>query len=94
MDIVNLQIPINKKVRDSATKLAKEYGYSSLQEVIRVMVASFANRELKPTFEKEEIIKLSPEAEARYAKMDEDFKAGKNVKSFKSVEELMKDLRS
>lgn len=35
---VILQIPMDKKLRDEATKVAKVQGFSSLQELIRVFL--------------------------------------------------------
>ncbi|MBL7159678.1 hypothetical protein ISS85_04330, partial [Candidatus Microgenomates bacterium] len=53
-----------------------------------------ARRELSLKITEDEVIKLSPKAEKRYAKMDEDFRTGKNVFTAKNVDELMKQLKS
>ena len=45
-----LHIPINKAVKDQAEIVVKKQGYSSLQEVIRVLVFALANGEVKSTF--------------------------------------------
>src|SRR5215469_6966968 len=45
-----LHIPINKTVKDQAETVVKKQGYSSLQEVIRVLVFALANGDVKSTF--------------------------------------------
>ena len=48
--ITTLHIPINKTVKDQAETMVKKQGYSSLQEVIRVLVFALANGDVKSTF--------------------------------------------
>ena len=45
-----LHIPINKTVKDQAETVVKKQGYSSLQEVIRVLIFALANGDVKSTF--------------------------------------------
>lgn len=45
-----LHIPINKTIKDQAETVVKKQGYSSLQEVIRVLVFALANGDVKSTF--------------------------------------------
>jgi len=87
MPKVIIQVPTNKKLRDEATKVAADYGFSSLQEVLRLFMNKLAQREVDIA------ITLSPMAEKRYTKMDEDFKRGKNVSKSGNVDELLKNLR-
>ena len=94
MNMTNLQVPISKSLKNDATAVAREYGFSSLQEITRVILTKLAKRELNVSVEQFPAVQLSSEATKRYNKMDEDFKKGKNVDSFDSVEALMKDLRS
>lgn len=42
MSKVIVQVPMDKKLRDDATKAAKEYGFSSLQEALRFFVKKIA----------------------------------------------------
>ena len=86
MSKVVVQVPMSKSLRDSATKTAEDYGFSSLQEIFRIFATKLAKREI------DVVIRLSSRSERRYVKMDEDFKKGKNVSSFKNVDELMNDL--
>lgn len=45
-----LHIPIKKELKEQAEAAVKEQGYSSLQEAIRVLVASLAKGEIKTAF--------------------------------------------
>lgn len=92
MSTTNLQIPIDKTLKENATAVAKEYGFSSLQEITRVLLTKLSKRELNFEIKEEKVVRLSPEAEARYTKMEEDFKKGKNFYTANSVDELMEDL--
>lgn len=51
MNKVIIQVPVSKQLRDSAERAAEEYGFSSLQEVLRVFLAKFANRSVSINFE-------------------------------------------
>lgn len=88
-----LQVPLSPAVRDQALMAAEEMGFSSLQEAVRVLLTKLATKRLTISVE-ETIIPLSPTAETRYAKMDGDFAAGKNVKTAKTVVDLMKQLNA
>lgn len=93
METTILQVPLSKKLKSSALDVSRDYGFSSLQELVRVLLTKVSHRQLAVTFE-EPAVKMSKKAERRYGKMTKDFETGKNVKSFSSVEELMRDLRS
>lgn len=93
MDTTILQIPVSKSLKSSATLVAKDYGFSSLQEIIRVLLTKLARRQLTVQIE-EMVTPLSRQAEKRYLKMEKDFEKGKNVKTFSTVDELMEDLTS
>lgn len=93
MDTTILQIPVSKSLKSNATLVAKDYGFSSLQEIIRVLLTKLARRQLAIQIE-EMVTPLSRQAEKRYLKMEKDFETGKNVKTFSNVDELMEDLTS
>lgn len=88
-----LQIPLSKELKLSAEKAALDAGFSSLQEVLRVFMNKFANKKIDLTFE-ENIVYLSPKAEKRYAKIDEDIKKGKNVYAAKDVDDFLRQLHN
>lgn len=91
-DTTILQVPITKILRSHATAVASEYGFSSLQDVIRLFLTKLAKKQIAINIE-DTTIPLSAKNEKRYLVMDKDFDKGNNVKSFTSVEELMRDLR-
>ena len=82
-----------KTLKKSAQAVANDYGFSSLQDLLRVILTKLSRRELIVSIE-EVPITLSKKNDQRYLKMSKDFVKGKNVKDFSSVNELMKDLRS
>lgn len=93
MDTTILQVPLSKGLKSNATDVAREYGFSSLQEIVRLFLAKLAKKELIVSIG-EAPVRLSKVAEGRYLKMDKDFDNGKNVESFSTVSDLIKDLKS
>lgn len=90
MQKVTLQIPMDSKLKVDAEKVALEQGFSSLQELVRILLSKVAQNKIEVNFE--EVVKLSPKAEKRYLKATKDFEEGRNVYSASSVKELMKQL--
>jgi hypothetical protein len=86
-DRTMLQVPLSPSLKMRATQMAKERGFSSLQEFIRVFLTDFSSP-------KEEYIELSPAAKKRYARIDKDIEQGKNTKSYSSLEAFLKDLHA
>lgn len=84
-----LQVPMSKTLKTSAQIAARDLGFSSLQEAVRVLLKKLATRRITINVE-EQVIPLSPQAEKRYAKMDKDFKSGKNIHTAKDINDLMK----
>lgn len=91
MDITILRVPLSKTLKKSAQEAASEYGFSSLQDLLRVVLTKLSRRELVVSI-KEPLIHLSKKNEERYLKMMEDFKKGRNVYHAKSAEDLIKQL--
>lgn len=87
----NLQVPITQELKTTAIRTAKREGFSSLQEVVRVMLTKYSKGELQLNFV-DKTIALSPTAEKRYQKMDHDFEDGLNSHSAGSVEDLKRQL--
>lgn len=92
MNTTILQIPVSKSLKSDATLVAKDYGFSSLQEIIRVLLTKLARRQLTVQIE-EMVTPLSRQAEKRYLKMEKDFETGKNIYTARSVDELMRQLK-
>lgn len=93
MNTTIIQVPVTKVLRDEAVKVAQESGFSSLQDVIRLFLTKLARKQIAVNLE-DTAMPLSWKNEKRYIQMDKDFEKGKNVKSFSSADELMRDLRS
>ena len=94
MDTVTLQVPMSKSLRNQASIVAGEYGFSSLQEVIRILLNKLAKRQLSVNIEQFPAVKLSAKNEKRYLKMEEDFKSGKNVFYAKNVDDFLRQLNA
>lgn len=95
MQKVVVQVPMNRDIKEKAEKVTEDLGFSSLQEVIRVLVTKLSKNELSIRVEEaEEIIHLSKAAEKKFKKALEDIKAGKNVTKTKNVDELLSLLYS
>lgn len=94
MSTVKLQVPIDKEVRDEWERYAHRNGFDSLQAYIRFLAkADVDGRRVNL----EESVRLSPAAEARYAKEIAEFKEDRRqgkVKSYDNVDDLMRDLLS
>lgn len=93
MNSTIIQVPVSKTLRDKALSAATQQGFSSLQDFLRLVLAKLANKQMVVGFE-EPAVKMSKKAETRYAKMAEDFRLRRNVKSFDNLEDLFKDLNS
>lgn len=92
MQKVVLQVPVSKQLKDDAEKAAFDQGFSSLQEVLRIFMKKLANKNIDISFKEEEVVQLSKKSEARYLKATDDLKAGKNVYTASSVDDLMRQL--
>jgi len=94
MSTVKLQVPLDKDIRDQWENYAHRNGFDSLQAYIRFIAkADVDGRRVNL----EESVKLSPQAEARYAKEiaeHEELRRQGKVKEYDSVDDLMRDLLS
>lgn len=82
---------MDKGLRNQATAVAEDLGFSSLQEPVRVFLRQLAKRQITVSFGPIPI-KLSEKAIKRYDKMTEDFETGRDVFTANSVDELMRQL--
>lgn len=87
-----LQIPLSKELKLSAEEAALDYGFSSLQEILRVFMKKLSQKTLDITFKEERVVHLSKKNEKRYMKMTEDFEKGRNIYTATNVDDLMKQL--
>lgn len=91
MDTTNLQIPLTKDLKISAQQAAFDMGFSSLQELVRIILKKISSQTISINFVDEE--RLSPKAEKRYLKMAEDIKKGTNFTKTNNLEELFEKLK-
>ncbi len=86
-----LQIPVSKSLRATAEAVARDYGFSSLQEIIRVFMAKLASRKVDISIQ--ETTPLSPKAEKRYLEMVREIEKGQGITTTKNLEELFSLLK-
>lgn len=92
---VILQVPLPRSLKEKAEAVSADYGFSSLQETIRIILNKLAKKQLILTIgEPEEIAHLSPGAEKRYKKAIIDIKKGRNVYKPENTDEFFRLLRS
>lgn len=93
MSKTTLQIPLDTVLRRDAEEAAKEQGFSSLQELVRVILKKVAGGKIE--FRIEEGVRLSNKAVKRYDEMTEDVAAGKvETKVFNNTDDVMDYLNS
>lgn len=85
-----LQIPVSKNLRIKAEEAALDYGFSSLQEVLRVFMNRLANKSVEVSFQP--IINLSAASAARLEKIDKDFENNKNLFIAKDLDDFKRKL--
>ena len=84
---------MSKTLRQQAQIVADEYGFSSIQEVIRLFLNRFSQKSIALNFGEPSVV-LSDKAEKRYLKMEEDFKAGRNFKTASSLNDFFAQLEA
>ncbi len=90
-----LQVPMTIDLKEQAEIVSFDYGFSSLQEVVRFMLNKLARRELSITVsEVEKIESLSPASQKRYQKALSDIKKGNDIYHPKNSNEFLKMLRT
>lgn len=65
--LIKLQVPMPRELKIKGFKKAREYGFSSLQEVIRFFLTGFTKNKIVPSFQDEESV--SPRALKRIRKI-------------------------
>src|SRR3989344_9421154 len=86
-----LKVPLSKNLKESAEQAALNYGFSSLQEVLKKFMKKLAKRQFDvySLNKEEEVVYLSKKAEKRYAKAMEDLKNGKNIYTAENVDDFL-----
>lgn len=91
-----IQTPVSPQLRREAEQAAREQGYSSLQDAIRMYLQKLARGEIRVQLQEQfPPVKLFKKAIKRYDKMTRDIESGKvKLKWFDNVDDLTKDLNS
>lgn len=88
-----IQVRLPAALKLKSEKRAKDLGFSSVQEAIRVFLSSFATGKVRPGIvldSTDEYVALSTKAKKRYANLEQDVKLGKNIRTFSSSEDTLK----
>lgn len=95
MQRIIVQVPMNKDLKERAEVVSSDLGFSSVQEIIRVLLTKLSKKELSLRVEEAEEIKhLSPRAERKFKEAVKDIQTGRNVTKTKNVDELLELLHS
>lgn len=86
-----LQVPISKELRVKSEKVAKIQGFSSVQEMVRLLLTKMSRGQLEVRIE-ELAVQLSPKAARRYERMMKDYEEGKNIYAATDIDDLMAQL--
>jgi len=90
MQRVILQVPMTQELKEKAEIVSSDLGFSSIQEVVRVLLTKLSKKEFSLKMaETEEITYLSSVAERKFKKAVADIKAGRNVTKTNSIDELL-----
>lgn len=88
------QVPMPKILKEQAEMVAFNYGFSSLQEVVRFILNKLVRGELTITVsETEQINTLSKASSRRYKQALKDIKSGKNIFKPKNLDDFFKMLQ-
>jgi len=88
MQRVVVQIPMSKELKEKAELISSDLGFSSLQEVIRVLLTKLSKKEFNLKVEEGEYPSKSLIRAMKQA--EKDRKAGKGSPIFKTGEEAVK----
>lgn len=94
MDRVILQVPMSKSLKEKAEAVARDEGFSSVQEIVRLILNKIAKKQISVSITAGEVIKLSPVARRRYKKIEEDIQKGRHIHKATDVDDFLKQLRS
>lgn len=86
MNKTTLQVPIDSILKDRATKVSQELGFSSLQEAVRVYLKQLSDKKINISFVSNsgtEYLQPAQEIELQKSKknIDSDIKAGNYISS-------------
>ena len=85
---------MTEELKISAEKAAKDMGFSSLQESVRVLLKKLSTNKLKMDIYDVHEPQLSPKAIKRYNKIAKEIEAGKNIYKPANKKDMLDWLRS
>ena len=95
MQRIVVQVPMTRDLKERAEAVSSDLGFSSLQEIIRVLLTKLSKKEFSlHVGATEEITHLSPAAEKKFKKAIEDIKAGRNIYAPKNKQEFFELLNA
>ena len=89
MQRIIVQVPMSKELKTKAEAVSSDLGFSSLQEIIRVLLTKLSKKEFSFKVEEnaEEITHLSRAAEKKFKKAQEEIRDGKISPAFENIDE-------
>lgn len=74
-DYAKIQVPLKASIKKKAEQVAEDYGYSSIQEVIRIFLTNFSKGDIQLQLRNTHAVEyISPEFEAFLEKREKEFK--------------------
>lgn len=88
-----LQVPMNMSLRRGAESTAVKTGFSSLQEVVRLLLHAFQSGAIQLGYVQQEPVHLSKKAVTRYNNVIRQMKRGNNTHSAENIEAHFRHLK-
>lgn len=85
---------MSEDLRTKAEKVSLDMGFSSIQEVIRVLLSNLSANKLKIEISNPDEPELSPKAKGRFAKIMKEIAMGKGIYKPKNDKEFFEMLNS
>lgn len=94
MNTATIKLQLGEKELTKAQTIAREWGFSSVEEVMREFVRRFLSKTQTKTSRQVENVKLTKKAKLRYKRINQDLKSGKNIMLAKSVDDFLIQLNA
>jgi antitoxin component of RelBE/YafQ-DinJ toxin-antitoxin module len=88
---IQVRLPATLKLKSE--QRAKDLGFSSVQEAIRVFLSSFAAGKVRPGIvaeDAQEYVSLSAKGKKRWGTIEQDIAQGKNIHPLNSPQDTLK----
>lgn len=94
MSTSTIRLQLGETELHQAHKLAKEWGFSSVEEALREFIKRFLSKSGTISSQKIEYITLTKKAQLRYKQMAKDSDENKNIHVARSVDEFLAQLNA